>query len=168
MSSEIRPVIRFASKKRSTNLPTSTTTILHEIKHWTDPIEPTVKTTFAEKLKNRITTGPFQPFQRNEKSTTQLGFFDSMFTSEETEELYLRIGAIILWIFAFISLLLAIGFLIKSKKSEFRMILIHILFYEFFYLSYILFSMINVAMDYRLNPMLCDFANYGKIENFFL
>ena len=171
MTEEFRPLIRFVSRRRSqfssfstSESPFLTTTITPEFEDLRDPEQPIERsTTIAHETNwNTFLT---QHVETNDDKAASVGFFDSIFISDANGETQLRVAAIALWIVTFLVVVLAIGWLLKLKKTNFRLILLHILLYEFFYLFYILLSMINVALDFRLNVYLCDLANYGKIDD---
>ena len=158
MSSEFQPLVRFVSKYR---LKTFTTSIVGNFlsstpieENPTDPDWPTTSTrsTVLSTLSLKMNT-----------TEIPIGFFDSLFLNETTDETYMKVMTIFLWIIAFLCLPIAIKSLLKAGLKSSRMILIHVLLCEFTYLFYILLSMINVAMNFRLNLHLCDIANYGKL-----
>ena len=169
MSQEFQPLVRFVSRRRTqfSSSTTSesfflTTTVIPALQDLLDPEEPTERSTIIKAHETNSNSFIAHDVETDETKAGPLGFFDSVFTTESTDGTSVRVEAITLWVLTFVLVLLAIGWLFKLTKTNFRLILTHILWYELFYLLYILLSMINVALDFRLNLYLCDLANYGK------
>ena len=107
-------------------------------------------------------------FRSNNNETSRKGFYDSLFSPQTEDDVYIKVAIICLWIIAILCIIPTIITLFipsrnkQTKKTGVKMIFFHIFLCEFFYLIYILLSMINVALNFQLNAVLCDIANYGK------
>ncbi len=110
-------------------------------------------------------------FRSNDSETSRKGFYDSLFSPQTEDDVYIKVTVICLWVIAILCIIPTIITLFiparnkQMKTAGVKMIFFHIFLCEFFYLIYILLSMINVAQDFQLNAVLCDIANYG--ENYF-
>ena len=107
-------------------------------------------------------------FGSHENKTYPKGFYDSLFSPETENDVYLQTALICLWSIALLCIIptLIVVFLPKKdKKSSTNMIFFHVFLCELFYLAYVLLAMINVAQDFRLVSLLCDFANYGAYRS---
>ncbi|CAF1142415.1 unnamed protein product [Adineta ricciae] len=106
-------------------------------------------------------------FISKENDTYPKGFYDSIFSPQTAEDIYLETAVLCLWTIAMICVIPTfITMFIPSKNKSkgtmgVKMIFFHIFLCEFFYLIYILLSMINTAQKFQLNTVMCDFANYG-------
>ncbi|CAF4712599.1 unnamed protein product [Rotaria sp. Silwood1] len=118
---------------------------------------------FKEKIKEKID----DKLDLHDNKTYPKGFYDSLFSPETENDVYLQTALMCLWVIALLCIIptIIIIFLPSRKKkastTSTNMIFFHIFLCEIFYLSYVLLAMINVAKDFRLGPFLCDFANYG-------
>lgn len=112
------------------------------------------------------------PFSSNDNQTSPKGFYDSIFSAETEQDVYFKVAIICLWIVAMLFIIpTIITTVIPVSKYHIRptgvkMIFLHILLCEFFYLVYIFLSMINVALDFQLASIFCRFANYGLYISF--
>ena len=121
-----------------------------------------VSAAVGNRTRQGIPSFPFSPIGNGTNPSTAEGFFDSLFDAETADEVYLKVTVICLWVIVFLLLLFTlISFLWSSSRSTEKMIRFHIYVCEFFYLIYILLSMINVASDFQLNSCLCNIANHG-------
>lgn len=103
-------------------------------------------------------------FDLHDNKTYPKGFYDSLFSPETENDVYLQTALICLWCLALLCLIptLIIIFLPSKKvRTSSNMIFFHVFLCELFYLSYILLAMINVKKDFHLGEALCNFANYG-------
>jgi hypothetical protein len=120
-----------------------------------------------EKIKNK--TKEFIPdrFSFNDNSTYPKGFYDSLFSPQTENDIYLKVAIIALWVIAMLCVIATIITMFvpatknRNKPINTRMIFFHIFLCEFFYLIYILLSMINVGLDFQLNSFWCNIAKYG-------
>ncbi|CAF3491315.1 unnamed protein product [Rotaria socialis] len=116
-----------------------------------------------EKIKHKIDA----KLDLHDNKTYPKGFYDSLFSPETENEVYLQTALICLWAVAILCIIPTIIVIFlpskkqKQSKSSTNMIFFHVFLCEVFYLIYILLAMINVAQDFRLGPSLCDVANYG-------
>ena len=111
-------------------------------------------------------------FEPQENVTYPKGFYDSLFSPETANDVYLQTALISLWVIALLSLLPTIIVIFlpsndrpkkgSSNSRSTNMIFFHIFLCELLYLLYVLLAMINVSQDYQLAPRLCDLANYGE------
>ncbi|CAF0845660.1 unnamed protein product [Adineta ricciae] len=106
-------------------------------------------------------------FVSKENETYPKGFYDSIFSPQTAEDIYLETAVLCLWTIAMICIIptFITMFMPSKNKSNgtmgVKMVFFHIFLCEFFYLIYILLSMINTAQQFQLNSVMCDFANYG-------
>jgi hypothetical protein len=119
------------------------------------------------KIKN-ITKGVIPSvFKPNENLTSPKGFYDSLFSPQTENDVYLKVAIICLWVIAMLCIILTIITILipivtkRMKTSGVKMIFLHIFLCEFCYLIYILLSMINVALSFQLNSFWCTIAKYG-------
>ncbi|CAF2103734.1 unnamed protein product [Rotaria magnacalcarata] len=116
-----------------------------------------------EKVKHKID----DKIDLHDNKTYPKGFYDSLFSPETENEVYLQTALVCLWAVAILCIIPTIIVIFlpsknqKARKSSTNMIFFHVFLCEVFYLIYILLAMINVAQDFRLGPSLCDVANYG-------
>lgn len=109
-----------------------------------------------------------ETFSSDDNSTIPKGFFDSLFSPQTADDVYLKTAIICLWTIAMLCIISTIIAMFKgiTKKEErttgIRRFLIHIFLCEFCYLIYILLSMINVALDFKLNFFFCGIGKYGE------
>ncbi|CAF3775069.1 unnamed protein product [Rotaria sordida] len=123
------------------------------------------KTHYSE-IKDKIKHKIDDKFDLHDNKTYPKGFYDSLFSPETENDVYLQTALTCLWVIALLCIIptIIIIFLPSRKKrtaTSTNMIFFHIFLCEIFYLSYVLLAIINVAKDFRLGPFLCDFANYG-------
>ncbi len=117
---------------------------------------------------NKIIDGIKGMLRSDDNSTISIGFFDSLFYPQTTNDVYLKTAIICLWVIAMLCIIstiimMFIGFFIQKKQATgIRRFFIHILLCEFCYLIYILLSMINVALDFRLHFLFCNIGKYGE------
>lgn len=103
----------------------------------------------------------------HDNKTYPKGFYDSLFSPESENDVYLQTALICLWCLAVLCIIptIVVIFLPARKKARTttssNMIFFHVFICELCYLSYVLLAMINVKKDFRLGETLCDFANYG-------
>lgn len=104
----------------------------------------------------------------NDTKTSPKGFYDSLFNPQTEEDTYFKTAVICLWVIAVLCIIpTIITIFLPSKRigtkrtHGINMIFFHIFLCEFFYLFYILLSMINVALNFQMARFLCEFANYG-------
>jgi len=106
-------------------------------------------------------------FKSNDNSTAPKGFYDSLFSPQTENDIYLKVAIICLWVIAMLCIIVTIITIfisiVKNRTSAnyIKNIFIHIFLCEFCYLIYILLSMINVALDFQLNSFWCYIAKYG-------
>jgi hypothetical protein len=131
-------------------------------------LKDTVKNkTHYESIKDKIKTKIDDKFDLHDNKTYPKGFYDSLFSPDTENDVYLQTALICLWVIAVLCIIPTIIVIFlparkkKSTTSSTNMIFFHVFLCELFYLMYILLAMINVAKDFRLGPLLCDFANYG-------
>jgi hypothetical protein len=104
----------------------------------------------------------FDRDENNDSPPKAEGFLDSLFHTETADETYFKVAIICLWAIAFLLILFTLlNFLLSTERTSAKMIRFHIYLYEWFYLIYILLSMINVSMNFQLQSNLCDLANNG-------
>ncbi|CAF2751392.1 unnamed protein product [Rotaria sp. Silwood2] len=124
------------------------------------------KTHYSE-IKDKIKGKIDDKLDLHGNKTYPKGFYDSLFSPETENDVYLQTALICLWVIALLCIIpTIIVILLPAKKKKAtttstNMIFFHIFLCEIFYLSYVLLAMINVAKEFRLGPFLCDFANYG-------
>ncbi|CAF3643525.1 unnamed protein product [Rotaria socialis] len=103
----------------------------------------------------------------NDNKTFAKGFYDSVFSAETENDVYFKVAIMCLWIIAILCIIPTIITICTPVKkygitaNGTKMIFLHILICELFYLIYILLSMINVAQNFQLINLFCNFANYG-------
>lgn len=121
-----------------------------------------------DEIKNKTKSMIPERFQtKNENVTSVKGFFDSLFSPETEIDVYFKVAIICLWVIAMLFVLVTIITIFityrrsQTKINVIKMIFFHIFLAEFFYLIYILLSMINVAMNFQLNHIWCNIAEYG-------
>lgn len=123
--------------------------------------------THYESIKDKIKDKIDDKFDLHHNKTYPKGFYDSLFSPESENDVYLQTALICLWVIAVLCIIptIIIIFLPARKKNgkttSTNMIFFHVFFCELCYLSYVLLAMINVAKDFRLGSTLCDYANYG-------
>ena len=106
-------------------------------------------------------------FSGNKNQTYPKGFYDSLFSTETDNEIYIKAAIICLWVIAILCIIPIIITIFKpdrraaKERTGARKIFFHIFLCEFLYLIYIFLSMINVAQGFQLNSFLCEVANYG-------
>ncbi|CAF2039516.1 unnamed protein product [Rotaria magnacalcarata] len=106
-------------------------------------------------------------FSSSDNKTFAKGFYDSVFSAETENDIYFKVATMCLWIIAILCIIptiITICTPVKKygiKACGTKMIFLHILICELFYLIYILLSMINVAQNFQLINLFCNFANYG-------
>ncbi|UJR27166.1 hypothetical protein I4U23_008464 [Adineta vaga] len=179
MSSESRPSIRgYFKSKIKQNLKTNVTSSIRErlisndtYHHMRDKYhnytDIAKNRTGFDKLMNKTKTLLPNVFSSKENETYPKGFYDSLFSPRTAEDVYFEVAVLCLWTIAILSILptiITIFIRAKKKSSEtmgVKMIFFHIFLCELLYLIYILLSMINVAQNFQLNSVICDFANYG-------
>lgn len=118
---------------------------------------------FKQKIKGKID----ENFDIHDNKTYPKGFYDSLFSPETENDVYLQTALMCLWVIALLCIIptLVIVFLpLKKKKTSTNMIFLHVFLCEICYLFYIFLAMINVSKDFRLASFLCDIANYGMYE----
>ena len=104
----------------------------------------------------------------HDNKTYPKGFYDSLFSPETENDVYLQTALICLWSLAVLCIIPTIIVIFYPGKKKARtatsinMIFFHVFLCELCYLSYILLAMINVKKDFHLAETLCDFANYGS------
>jgi hypothetical protein len=129
-----------------------------------DAIQRTGIRTFINKTKYGIEGA----LRSDDDPTISKGFFDSLFYTQTTSDVLLKIAIICLWIIAVLCIISTIisifrGIFIRGEQTtSIRRFYIHIFLCEFCYLIYILLSMINVALNFRLNSFFCNIGKYGK------
>jgi hypothetical protein len=179
MSSDSRPSFRTYSKnkfkqifKSNNTLPFHARIISNEtfdkIRGKYDNYTDTAKD-LKNFLKNKTIEKGFLPgiFKSNDNSTSSKGFYDSLFSPQTENDIYLKVTIICLWVIAMLCIIVTIiTMLIPISKARIntnnvRKIFFHIFLCEFCYLIYILLSMINVALNFQLNSFWCDIAKYG-------
>lgn len=175
MSSDSRPSFRTYSKNKFKQLIKSNITssiisneTLNKIRekshNFTDNAKDLVH---YETIKNKTKSFIPDVFKQNENITSVKGFFDSLFSPQTENDVYLKAAIICLWVIAMLFIILTmITMFITSRKSSketnaTKMIFLHLFLAEFCYLIYILFSMINVGLDFQLNSTCCYIAKYG-------
>jgi hypothetical protein len=124
--------------------------------------------THYESIKDKIKTKIDEKFDLHDNKTYPKGFYDSLFSPENENDVYLQTALICLWVIAILCIIptIIVIFLPARKKNgttttSTNMIFLHVFFCELCYLTYVLLAMINVAKDFRLGETFCDFANYG-------
>jgi hypothetical protein len=123
--------------------------------------------THYESIKHKIKDKIDDKLDLHHNKTYPKGFYDSLFSPETENDVYLKTALICLWVIALLCIIptIIVIFLPAKKKKKtttsINMIFFHVFLCELFYLSYVLLAMINVAKDFRLGSSLCDFANYG-------
>ena len=148
---------------------TGTGSILNKTKDKAHDIANTVSEnkyigTIINKTKEKIG----EKLGSDDNSTTPKGFFDSLFYHKAADDVYLKTVIICLWVVAMLCIISTIitmfrGILIRGEQTKgIRRFYIHIFLCEFCYLIYILLSMINVALDLRLNFFFCNIGKYGE------
>jgi hypothetical protein len=136
------------------------------------------KTHYSE-IKDKIKDKIDDKFDLHHNKTYPKGFYDSLFSPETENDVYLQTALICLWVIAVLCIIptIIVIFLPASKKktevkdkkkdknknqtTSTNMIFFHVFFCELCYLTYVLLAMINVWKDFRLGETLCDLANYG-------
>ena len=124
--------------------------------------------THYESIKDKIKDKIDDKFDLHHNKTYPKGFYDSLFSPESENDVYLQTALICLWVIAILCIIptIIVIFLPARKKTgvttSTNMIFFHIFFCELCYLTYILLAMINVAKDFRLGSIFCDIANYGS------
>ena len=120
---------------------------------------------FKDKIKDKID----DKFNLNDNKTYPKGFYDSLFSPETENDVYMKTALICLWALAVCCIIpTLIVIFLPAKKGSTRptsstnMIFFHVFLCELFYLSYVLLAMINVAQEFHLPSTLCDVANYGR------
>lgn len=108
---------------------------------------------------------PSNPFS-NQNVNSSKGFFDALFSPQTVDDFYLKVAIICLWIVATFCVIATIVTMFLStrsknkKNSTTRWVFFHIFLCELCYLIYILLSMINVGLNFRLNSFWCDIGKY--------
>lgn len=151
----------------STNSPYSQTTrhgFRQQMHHFKDVLKnKTHYNEFKDKIKEKIN----DQLDLDDNKTYPKGFYDSLFSPETENDVYLQTALICLWVIALLCIIptIIVIFLPARKKTSnttsTNMIFFHIFFCELCYLTYVLLAMINVAKDFHLGPIFCDVANYG-------
>lgn len=109
----------------------------------------------------------------NGNDTIPKGFFDSLFSPQTTNDLYMKVAIICLWIVAVLCILTTIITMFVSiknngrKNASTRWIFLHVFVCELCYLIYVLLSMINVGLNFQLNAFWCDIGKYCMSNRFF-
>ncbi|CAF0939999.1 unnamed protein product [Adineta ricciae] len=123
--------------------------------------------THYESIKHKIKDKIDDTFDLNDNKTYPKGFYDSLFSPETENDVYLQTALICLWVIALLCIIptIIVIFLPARKKTRTttstNMIFFHVFLCELCYLTYILLAMINVGKDFRLGSLFCDIANYG-------
>ena len=123
--------------------------------------------THYESIKHKVKDKIDEKFDLHHNKTYPKGFYDSLFSPETENDVYLQTALICLWVIAVLCIIptIIVIFLPAKKKkattTSTNMIFFHIFLCELCYLTYVLLAMINVAKDFRLGSLFCDFANYG-------
>ena len=179
MSSDSRPSFRAYSKDKFRQVfkPNLTSSIRERInsndlvndireksKNFTDNAKQIIE---IDKIKNYTKQIIPNVFKQDDNSTIPKGFYDSLFSPQTENDVYLKVTIICLWIIAILCIISTIITMFismgsnKTKTFGVRMIFFHIFLCEFCYLIYILLSMINVGLNFKLNRFWCDIAKYG-------
>jgi hypothetical protein len=125
--------------------------------------------THYESIKDKIKDKIDDKFDLHHNKTYPKGFYDSLFSPETENDVYLQTALMCLWVIAVLSIIpTIIVIFLPAKKTNNKktsatsnMIFFHVFLCELCYLTYILLAMINVSKDFRLSETFCDFANYG-------
>ncbi|CAF1192982.1 unnamed protein product [Adineta ricciae] len=123
--------------------------------------------THYESIKHKIKDKIDDTFDLHDNKTYPKGFYDSLFSPETENDVYLQTALICLWVIALLCIIptIIVIFLPARKKTRTttstNMIFFHVFLCELCYLTYILLAMINVGKDFRLGSLFCDIANYG-------
>lgn len=134
--------------------------------------------THYHEIKDKIKDKIEDKLDLKENQTFTKGFYDTLFSPENENEVYLQTALICLWVIALLCIIPTIIITLaptkkkkfegkkKSETSSSNMIFFHVFLCELCYLTYVLLAMINVAKDFRLGSFLCDVANYGSYRIF--
>jgi hypothetical protein len=112
-------------------------------------------------------------FINPKNETLSKGFYDSLFSPQSENDVYIKVTVICLWVIALLCIIPTIITIFipvrdeRIKTTGVKMIFFHIFLCEFCYLIYILLSMINVALGYHMSSVICDFANYGLYISYY-
>ncbi|CAF1097788.1 unnamed protein product [Adineta steineri] len=122
--------------------------------------------THYESIKDKVKHKIDDKLDLYDNKTYPKGFYDSLFSPETENDVYLQTALICLWVIALLCLIptIIVIFLPAKKKrgsTSTNMIFFHIFLCELCYLTYILLAMINVAKDFHMASFFCDIANYG-------
>jgi hypothetical protein len=186
MSSDSQPSFRTYSKNKFKKLikPNITSSIrehlisnetyhrvIEKSRNLTDNV---IDRTGLGELKNKTGTFFNRLIPSDDNSTIPKGFYDSLFSPQTANDVYLKVTIISLWVIAMLCILLTIITMFipvttnGRRSTGAKWIFFHIFFCEFFYLIYLFLSMINVGLDFQLNSFWCDIAIYGwYIYSFF-
>ena len=130
--------------------------------------------THYESIKDKVKQKIDDKLDLHDNKTYPKGFYDSLFSPESENDFYLQTALICLWVIAILCIIptiIVIFLPARKKKGETtstNMIFFHVFLCELLYLMYVLLAMINVAKDFRLASLFCDFANYGLYRFLFI
>ncbi|CAF2436241.1 unnamed protein product [Rotaria sp. Silwood2] len=165
--SKIKNVIKpnITSSIRGQLIPNDTYHSLREkYQNFTDVVKDR---TGLEKIINKTKTLIPGVRSSDDNQTFSKGFYDSLFSPDTAEDVYFEVIIICLWVIAILCIIPTIITMFISvekygtKTGGVRTIFFHIFLCELFYLIYILLSMINVAQNFQMTSLFCNFANYG-------